>query len=93
MDGTVKPLGTASSFGEVVDELSDLVFRRRLPIVKCPKTYCGCGMCTDKTNRGVEPFMTKWIEGMQPHFVQGPPTTTNVNTVREEFAKLDTIQN
>jgi len=88
MDGTVSPLGFASKFGEIVDKLGEYLYEKRLPVIKCPKTYCGCGLCTDKTDGDVTPLMGKWMDGMEPEFIQGPPQTM-VNSVREEFERLD----
>ena len=70
LDGEVKPLGFASRFDEITDRLAASLYEKRLPIVTCPKTHCGCGLCIDKTDGPVEPLMGKWMDGLTPDVVK-----------------------
>ena len=69
LDGEVKPLGFASRFEDIVDRLARELYEKRLPIVTCPKTHCGCGLCIDKTDGPLEPLMNKWMDGLTPEIV------------------------
>ena len=70
LDGKVAPLGFASRFEDIVDRLANSLYEKRLPVVTCPKTHCGCGLCIDKTDGPVEPLMGKWMDGMTPEVVK-----------------------
>jgi len=49
LDGDVAPLGKWSEFDKVVDTLeTHIIENRKIPMIRCPKHYCGCGMCIDK---------------------------------------------
>ena len=53
LDGEVAPLGKISEFDDILDKLSDSLYTKRVPMITCPKTFCGCGMCITKSKDNV----------------------------------------
>ena len=49
----VAPLGKISEFDDILDKLSDSLYTKRVPMITCPKTFCGCGMCITKSKDNV----------------------------------------
>ena len=46
LDGEVAPLGKISEFDKIIDSLEhELYVHKTVPMITCPKTFCGCGMC------------------------------------------------
>ena len=60
LKGDVAPLGKLSEFDQINDELSKYIFEdQAMPLIRCPKKFCGCGMCITKANDdigGIELF-------------------------------------
>lgn len=54
LDGKVAPLGKISEFDDILDKLGDSLYTRRVPMITCPKTFCGCGMCITKSKDNVK---------------------------------------
>ena len=48
LDGDVAPACTVSGFGDYVKSLEGQMSQGTLPYIRCPKTHCGCGLCTPK---------------------------------------------
>lgn len=49
LEGDVAPLGKWSEFNKVVDELEEHILENQsIPMIRCPKIFCGCGMCITK---------------------------------------------
>ena len=65
LNGEVAPLGKISEFDKIIDELADNLYIKKVPMITCPKTFCGCGMCITKTSQNIEPMFTKHVvEGL-----------------------------
>jgi organic radical activating enzyme len=44
-----EPLSKLSEFDKYIDEISkDIYENNTMPMIKCPKKFCGCGMCITK---------------------------------------------
>lgn len=51
MNGDIGPIGNLDNTDEIFDMLTDKFYiKRELPVIKCPKTFCGCGLCADKAS-------------------------------------------
>ena len=48
LDGQVGPIGKASEFDEIISNLRKKLRSGKMPVIKCPKTFCGCGLCSPK---------------------------------------------
>jgi MoaA/NifB/PqqE/SkfB family radical SAM enzyme len=59
LDNEVKPLCKLSELNKYTEELSEMMFENKMPMIKCPKSFCGCGMCITKAKddiTGIELF-------------------------------------
>lgn len=43
-----EPIGKVSGFDAILENLKDQVNGNKMPIIRCPNQYCGCGLCTPK---------------------------------------------
>ena len=48
MDGEVGPICSVSNFDKFIDNLEGQFNKGVIPFIRCPKTYCGCGLCVPK---------------------------------------------
>jgi len=49
LDGEVGPICKASELDQWCDKLDNIIETTgTMPYIRCPKTHCGCGMCTPK---------------------------------------------
>lgn len=70
LDGDVAPLGKISNFDEIIDQLADNLYKKNIPMIKCPKTFCGCGMCITKSKNNISTMFEKHvIDGMKYHSI------------------------
>lgn len=54
LNGEVAPLGKISEFDSIIDELADSMYSKKVPLITCPKTFCGCGMCITKSKNDID---------------------------------------
>ena len=63
LNGEVAPLGKISEFDKVIDKLEhDLYVNNSVPMITCPKTFCGCGMCITKSGQDIAPLFDKHVK-------------------------------
>lgn len=49
IDGNVGPISSLSEFDKYCDKLETTISTTgSIPFIRCPKTYCGCGLCVPK---------------------------------------------
>lgn len=48
LDGQVGPLGKATEFDKINADLQEKLRSGKMPVIRCPKTHCGCGLCAPK---------------------------------------------
>jgi MoaA/NifB/PqqE/SkfB family radical SAM enzyme len=68
MDGEIGPIGKASRFDLINSKLENTLNKIRIPFIKCPKSYCGCGLCSPKalnTNTALDIFY-KHTKNLEP---------------------------
>jgi len=53
LDGQVEPLGKISEFDSIIDSLATRLYKKDAPMITCPKTFCGCGMCITKSKDNI----------------------------------------
>ena len=59
LDGEVAPLGKMSDFDIIIDELATRLYQKKAPMITCPKTFCGCGMCITKSKDNISELFNK----------------------------------
>jgi MoaA/NifB/PqqE/SkfB family radical SAM enzyme len=64
-DGTVGPIGNLKDSTKLIEQLKDQIDSKSLPIIKCAKETCYCGLCAPKaeTNRAFRDMMPKYLLG------------------------------
>lgn len=48
LEGEVAPITSIKNFDKYCDKLEDDFANDSFPMIKCPKTHCGCGLCVPK---------------------------------------------
>lgn len=43
-------IGKISEGDKIIDNITELLETKSMPIIRCPNQYCGCGLCTPKSN-------------------------------------------
>lgn len=68
LDGQVGPIGKASRFDIINGKLLDMLSQGKMPVIKCPKTYCGCGLCSPKAlnTNTFEEIFNRHTKNLQP---------------------------
>ena len=62
LNGEVAPLGKISEFDKIIDKLEhELYVHNKVPMITCPKTFCGCGMCVTKSKGDITPMFSKHV--------------------------------
>ena len=59
LNGEVAPLGKISEFDKIIDDLADSLYTKNAPMITCPKTHCGCGMCITKSKTDITDMFNK----------------------------------
>ena len=94
LDGEVAPLGKISEFDKIIDSLEhELYVHNRIPMITCPKTFCGCGMCVTKTSQNIEPMFTKHVvDDLTYEIVSQKESNWETDlTTKKVFEELDAI--
>lgn len=81
LEGQVGPIGKASEFSVINENLKKVFDTRKFPIIRCPKIHCGCGLCAPKAKD-----MNDFISIFKNHVVDIEPI------LPKETKKLDTSQ-
>ena len=55
----VAPLGKTSDFDIIIDELATRLYQTKAPMITCPKTFWGCGMCITKSKDNFSELFNK----------------------------------
>lgn len=78
LDGKVSPICTVEDFGQYCDSLETKINNTgSIPLIRCPKTYCGCGLCAPKakTDDIAEKLFRSHTNGIDPQFIEQKPQT------------------
>ena len=64
-DGTVGPIGNLKDSTQLIEELRTQMNSNTLPIIKCAKESCCCGLCAPKaeTEEAFRKIMPKYLTG------------------------------
>ena len=93
LDGEVAPLGKISEFDDILDKLADSLYTRSVPMITCPKTFCGCGMCITKSKDNVTAMFDRHtIDELEYHKVSQKKSNWATDlTTRKVFEELDAV--
>ena len=48
LEGEIGPIGKASEFDKIIGPLRKKLRQGKMPVIRCPKFHCGCGLCAPK---------------------------------------------
>ena len=91
LKGEVAPLGKISEFNKVIDELAVSLYSKNVPMITCPKDFCGCGMCITKSKTDITPmFDSHTIPDLTFTKVQQKHSSWDIDyTTKKAFIELD----
>ncbi len=90
LDGHIGPIGKASEFENIIRNLKKKLSSGKMAVIKCPKTFCGCGLCSPKAlqeNDAKKIFesRTKYLE---PVFQKKVKDISKDETIYGRFTEL-----
>ena len=50
LDNNTDPIGKASNFVSINKKMAEIFATGKMPVIRCPRTWCGCGLCAPKSN-------------------------------------------
>ena len=91
LNGEVAPLGKISDFDIIIDELAEQLYQKKAPMITCPKTFCGCGMCITKSKTDITTmFNNHTIDELGFEKIDQKYSNWQIDkTVKKEFLELD----
>ena len=94
LNGEVAPLGKISEFDKIIDDLADSLYTKNAPMITCPKTHCGCGMCITKSKTDITDMFNKHtIDELNFHKVSQKSSDWFYDkTTKRAFMELDGMQ-
>lgn len=91
LDNDVAPIGNLDNSSAIIERLEGYNREKKWPVISCPKTFCGCGMCVDKMDKSYDikehNFGITDIE-LIPNIVK-PMEKTRTITVRNRMESID----
>ena len=91
LDNDVAPIGNLDNSSEIIERLEGYNREKKWPVISCPKTFCGCGMCVDKMDKSFDikehNFGITNVE-LIPNIVK-PMERTRTITVRNRMESID----
>lgn len=73
LNGNVSPISTVKDFDKYCENLkSNISQTGSIPLICCPKTYCGCGLCAPKAKRDdiAEQLFRGHTTNIEPKFMK-----------------------
>jgi len=85
------PLCKASEFGDYCNDLELELKLGKTNFTRCPKIYCGCGICVPKAKSDdlALSIFKKHIKNVEPNFTTYEPLCNNRHSVQNEIKKFD----
>jgi len=71
LHGRVSPISTVTNFDKYCDWLEETTNTGSIPLIRCPKTYCGCGLCAPKARQDQmsEAIFRGHVANLDPEFM------------------------
>jgi MoaA/NifB/PqqE/SkfB family radical SAM enzyme len=73
LEGKISPISTVDKFDKYCDSLENTINNTRsIPYIRCPKTYCGCGLCAPKAKNDTiaEQLFKSHTIDLEPKFIE-----------------------
>ena len=90
LEGKVGPISTVSEFDKYCDKLETQFNTNTVPLIRCPKTHCGCGLCVPKSreDKVAKSIFNYHAPGIQPEFMQ-MKDNQNKSSLKKEVLEFD----
>ena len=91
LNGEMGSIGKANKFDIINKKLKNILQTGKFPIIKCPKTHCGCGLCSPKALKEsdfIEIFKSK-IKNIDPVFQENIVPLNKDNSILRIMKKID----
>ena len=91
LNGEMGSIGKASEFNMINKKLKNILQKGKFPIIKCPKTHCGCGLCSPKAlhkSDFLNIFESK-IKNIEPVFQENIIPLNKDNSIVRIMKRLD----
>ena len=87
MDGQIGPIGKASEFAPIIDKLRTTLRSGKMPVIRCPKMHCGCGLCSPKAlnDEDAKEIFDSRTKHLEPVFQEGIKDISNDISVYRMF--------
>lgn len=71
LDSEIGPIGTADKFDDIILNTQKMFDTGKFPVIKCPKFFCGCGLCSPKARdtKDAEQIFFEKTRDIQPLMV------------------------
>lgn len=91
LNGDVGPICKASEFDKYCDDLETTMNMGILPFIRCPKTHCGCGLCTPKAKDDelAERLFKSHAPGIEPRFMEQKEIKSTAGSLKATVYKFD----
>ena len=91
LDGEVAPISTVTDFGEYCDKLESQVATGSMPYIRCPKTYCGCGLCAPKAKHDslAKAIFSSHAPHVEPKFMDVKEISPGAGSLKSIVYKFD----
>jgi len=93
LDGQVGPIGKASDFESIIKNLEDKLSNNTFNVIKCPKTYCGCGLCASKAadEHVASEIFKSSINNLEPIFQKDVQKLDKANSIINILKQRDIL--
>ena len=90
MDGQIGPIGKASDFAPIIEKLRTTLRSGKMPVIRCPKTHCGCGLCSPKAlnDEDAKEIFDGRTQYLEPVFQDGIKDISKDKTVIRLFKEI-----
>ena len=91
LDGEVGPIGKASEFDTIIQSLRKKLRSGKMPVIRCPKFHCGCGLCAPKAlhEKDATEIFEQRTKHLEPQFRKDIGGLDSHETLFHRFRKLD----
>jgi MoaA/NifB/PqqE/SkfB family radical SAM enzyme len=62
------PIGKITEYEKILENFKSKIYNGKIPIIQCPRTTCGCGVCIPKAKDSIvaDKIFKKHITGLKP---------------------------
>ena len=91
LNGEMGSIGKASEFNMINKKLKNILQKGKFPVIKCPKTYCGCGLCSPKAlyDSDFLNIFESRTKNLEPIIQENAIPLDNRNSIVKTLKKLD----